>query len=125
MAIGAHLEWLIEQCTGTIGDKMESTFQIVFNKLDKLTRKVDKMALEEVALRKAYCQSTTKTAALKATIDTLMKQLDEYIIFPAHPLPDPGTSPLAMEEMMMQLSHIQHDIQDILEAVRNPPSKRK
>jgi hypothetical protein len=30
-----------------------------------------------------------------------------------------------MEEMMMQLSHVQHDIQDVLEAVRNPPGKRK
>jgi hypothetical protein len=52
-AIGAHLEWLIEQCTGAIGDEMESPFQTVLDKLDNLTKKVDKMALEEVALRKA------------------------------------------------------------------------
>jgi hypothetical protein len=83
------------------------------------------MALEAVALRKAYRQSTAETAALKATVDTLTKQVDEHIIFPALPLPDPVTSPSAMEEMTMQLSHVQHDIQDILEAVRNPPSKRK
>jgi hypothetical protein len=30
-----------------------------------------------------------------------------------------------MEEMTMQLSHVQHNIQDILEAVRNSPGKRK
>jgi hypothetical protein len=30
-----------------------------------------------------------------------------------------------MEEMTMQLSVVQHDIQDVLEAVRNPPGKRK
>jgi hypothetical protein len=54
-----------------------------------------------------------------------MKQLDEHIIFPALPLPDPVTSPSAMEEMTIQLSHIQHNIQDILEAIRNPPGKRK
>jgi hypothetical protein len=30
-----------------------------------------------------------------------------------------------MEEMTMQLSIVQHDIQDVLEAVRNPPGKRK
>jgi hypothetical protein len=30
-----------------------------------------------------------------------------------------------MEEMTMQLTHVQHDIQDVLEAVRNPPGKRK
>jgi hypothetical protein len=124
-AIGAHLEWLIEQCTGAIGDEMESAFQTVFDKLDNLTRKVDKMALEEVALRKAYRQSTAKTAALKATVDTLTKQLNEHIVFPALPLPDPATSPSAMEEMTMQLSHVQHDIQDVLAAVRNPPGKRK
>jgi regulator of replication initiation timing len=124
-AIGAHLEWLIEQRTATIGDDMESTFQTVFDKLDNLTRKVDKMALEEVALRKAYHQSTAETAALKATVDTIMKQLDEHIVFPALPLPDPTTSPSAMEEMTMQLSHIQHDIQDVLAAVGNPPGKRK
>jgi hypothetical protein len=54
MATGAHLECLIEKRTGAIGDEMESTFQAVFNKLNNLTRKVDKMALEEVALYKAY-----------------------------------------------------------------------
>jgi regulator of replication initiation timing len=124
-AIGAHLEWLIERCTGAIGDEMESTFQTVFDKLDNLTTKVDKMALEEVALRKAYRQSTAETASLKATVDTLTKQLDEHIIFPALPLPDPTYSPSAMEEMTMQLSHVQHDIQDVLVAVRNPPTKRK
>jgi cell division protein FtsB len=124
-AKGAHVEWLIEQRTAVIGDDMESTFQTVFDKLDNLTRKVDKMALEEVALHKAYRQSTAETAALKATVDTLTKQLDEYIIFPALPLPDPATSPSAMEEMTMQLSHVQHDIQDVLAAVRNPPGKRK
>jgi hypothetical protein len=124
-AIGAHLEWLIEQRTAAIGDDMESAFQTVFDKLDNLTRNVDKMALEEVALRKAYCQSTAKTAALKATVDTLTKQLDEHIVFPGLPLPDPTTSPSAMAEMTMQLSHLQHDIQDVLAAVRNPPGKRK
>jgi hypothetical protein len=82
-ATGAHLEWLIEKRTGAIGDEMESAFQAVFDKLDNLTRKVDKMALEEVALRKAYRQSTAETAALKATVDTLTKQLDERIVIPA------------------------------------------
>jgi hypothetical protein len=123
--MGAHLEWLIDRRTGAIGDEMESAFQPVFDKLDKLTRKVDKMGLEEVALHKAYRQSTAETAALKATVDTLTKQREEHIIFPALPLPDPASSPSAMEEMTMQLSHVQHDIQDVLAAVRNPPGKRK
>jgi hypothetical protein len=83
------------------------------------------MALEEVALCKAYCQSTAETAALKATVDTLMKQLDECIVILASPLLDLVTSPSAMEEMTMQLSHVQHEIQDVLAAICNPPSKRK
>jgi regulator of replication initiation timing len=124
-ATGAHLEWVLEKRTGVIGDEMESTFQAVFDKLDNLTRKVDTMALEEVALRKGSRKSTAETAALKATVDTLMKQLDECNVLPALPLPDPTTSPSAMEEMTMQLSHVQHDIQDVLEAVRNPRGKRK
>jgi hypothetical protein len=124
-AIGAHLEWLIEERTAAIGDEMESAFQTVLNKLNNLTTKVDKMAVEEVALRKAYRQSTAETAALKATVDTLTKQLDEHIVFPALPLPDPATSSSAMEEMTMQLSHVQHNIHDVLDAVRNPPGKRK
>jgi regulator of replication initiation timing len=103
----------------------EDAFQTVFDKLDNLTRKVDKMALEEVALRKAYSQSIAETAALKATIDTLTKQLDEHIVFPAPALPDPTASSTTMEEMTMQLSVVQNDIQDVLEAIRNPRGKRK
>jgi hypothetical protein len=115
----------MERRTSAIGDEMESAFQTVLDKLENVTKQVDKMALEEVALRKAYRQSTAETAALKATVDTLTKQLDEHIVLPALPVPDPVTSPSAMEEMTMQLSHVQHDIQDVLEAVRNPPGKRK
>jgi ribosomal protein L14E/L6E/L27E len=115
----------VERRTSGIGDEMESAFQTVLDKLENLTKQVDKMATEEVALRKAYRQSNAETAALKATVDTLTKQLDERIVIPAPPLPDPATSPSAMEEMTVQLSHVQHDIQDVLEAVRNPPGKRK
>ncbi|KAI5817775.1 hypothetical protein BZA77DRAFT_352337 [Pyronema omphalodes] len=123
--VGAHLDWLIERRTGAIGDEMESAFQTLFDKLDTLTRKMDKMAVEEVALRKAYHKSIAETAALKAAVDTLTKQLDERIVPQALPLPGPPTSPSAMEEMTMQLSHVQHDIQDVLHTVRNPPGKRK
>jgi hypothetical protein len=83
------------------------------------------MAMEEVALRKAYHQSTAETAALTATVDTFTKQLDEHIVFPALPLPDPMASSTTIEEMTMQLSVVQNDIQEVLAAVRNPPGKRK
>jgi ABC-type phosphate transport system auxiliary subunit len=101
-----EVEWHIS----AIGDEMERAFQTVLDKLENLTKQVDKMALEEVALCKAYRQSTAETAALEATVDTLTKQLDKYIIILAPPLPDLATSPSAMEEMTMQLSHVQHDI---------------
>jgi hypothetical protein len=67
MAIGAHVEWLIKQHTGTIGDDMESTFQTVFDKLDNLTRKVDKMALEEVALCEHHMATATPPPAFATT----------------------------------------------------------
>jgi hypothetical protein len=54
-----------------------------------------------------------------------MKQLNEDIVFMALPLLDPMTSHSAMEEMMMQLTHVQHGIHDIMEAIHNPPGKRK
>jgi hypothetical protein len=112
--MGAHLEWLIKRRTGAIGDEMESAFQTVFDKLDNLTRKVDKMALEEVALRKAYRQSTAETAALKATVDTLTKQLDEHIIFPALPLPDPS----AYEKCLVAMESKLDDVLQQLDATR-------
>jgi hypothetical protein len=54
-----------------------------------------------------------------------MKKLDENIAIYTPPAPETMTTSNAMEEMMMQLSHVQHDIQDVLDAVRNSPGKRK
>jgi hypothetical protein len=66
-----------------------------------------------------------ETVALKAAVDTLTKKHDENITTTMPPLPDTVTSSTTMEEMIIQLSHIQHDIQDILDAICNPPGKRK
>jgi hypothetical protein len=76
-------------------------------------------------LHKAYYVSREEIVALKAATDTLIQKLDENITTTIPPSLDTTTSPTVMEEMMIQLSHIQHDIQDILEAIHNPPSKRK
>jgi hypothetical protein len=80
---------------------------------------------ENTALREAYHTSREETAALKATVDALMKRIDKTITTTAPPSPATMTSSTTMEEMTMQLAVIQHDIQDILEAVRNPPCNRK
>jgi regulator of replication initiation timing len=95
------------------------------SKMDSLLQKMDAARTENTALREAYHTSREETAALNAAMDTLTKKLDENIATTTPPSPETKTSYTAMEEMTMQLSHVQHDIQDILDAVRNPPGKRK
>jgi hypothetical protein len=58
-------------------------------------------------------------------VDALTQTLDQHIAILAPPSPDLTASSTTMEEMTMQLSIVQHDIQDVLHAVRNPPGKRK
>jgi nitrogenase molybdenum-iron protein alpha/beta subunit len=93
--------------------------------MDNLLQKMDAAWTENTALHEAYHISREETAALKAAVDTLMKKLTKNIAITTPPSPDTAASSTAMEEMMMQLSHVQHDIQDVLAAVRNPPGKRK
>jgi hypothetical protein len=76
-------------------------------------------------LYKAYHASREETALLKATVDTLIKKHNENIAISTLPLPESMTTYTMMEEMMMQLSYILNDIQNILDVVYNPPSKRK
>jgi hypothetical protein len=93
--------------------------------MDILLQKMDMTWTENTALREAYRASREETVALKADVDTLTKKLDETIAVPAPPSPETATSPTTMDELMMQLSNVQHNLQDVLEAIRNPPSKRK
>jgi hypothetical protein len=95
------------------------------NNFDNLLQKMDAAWTENTALREAYRASREETAALKAAVDSLTQKIDEQLAIPAPPSPDLLASPTTMEEMTMQLSVVQHDIQDILEAVHNPPGKRK
>jgi regulator of replication initiation timing len=100
-------------------------FDALNDKIDTLLQKMDTTWTENTALREAYRASREETAALKAAVDALTKRIDENITIPAPPSPDLTASSTTMEEMTMQLSVVQHDIQDVLEAVRNPPGKRK
>jgi hypothetical protein len=95
------------------------------SKIDTLLQKMDAAWTENTALHEAYHASREETAALKAAVDALTTRIDENITIPAPPLPDLMASSTTMEEMTMQLSVIQHNIQDVLEAVQNPPGKRK
>jgi hypothetical protein len=93
--------------------------------MDSLLQKIDVAWTENTALHEAYRASSEETAILKAAVDTLMKKLNENIAISAPPYPATATTSSAMEEMTMQLSHVQNNIQDILDIVRNPPRKRK
>jgi hypothetical protein len=80
---------------------------------------------ENTALHEAYHASREEIAALKAAVDALIMRLDETITTTAPPSLDMVSSSTAMEKMTMQLLVIQHNIQDVLKALRNPPGKRK
>jgi hypothetical protein len=97
----------------------------VNNNFDKLLQMMDAAWTENTVLRKAYRVSREETAALKAAVDALTKRINKTITTTMPPSPATMSSPTTMEEMTMQLSVIQDDIQDVLEAVHNPPSKRK
>jgi hypothetical protein len=97
----------------------------MFGRLDSLLTKMDTVVNENTVLRAAYDASKQESAALKAAVDTLSGKIDEQITIPAPPSPDLTASSTTMEEMTMQLSVVQHDIQDGLEAFCNPASKRK
>jgi hypothetical protein len=105
--------------------RTDDRFVAIESKMDILLQKMDATWTENTALSEAYRASREETVALKAAVDTLTKKLDETIAISAPPSPDTATSPTAMEEMTMQLMHVQHDIQDVLDAIRNPPGKRK
>jgi hypothetical protein len=109
----------------TINERIEQIEYLLPRSFDTVLTKLDQLTLENTALRRAYHKSTTETAALKTAVDRLTKQLDNSSTSPALPPPEPTASSTTMEEMTMQLSVVQNDIQDVLDAVRNPPGKRK
>jgi enamine deaminase RidA (YjgF/YER057c/UK114 family) len=106
-------------------DHANACLEPFYNILEGILQRMNAMLNDNTVLRAAYDSSRAETAALKAAVDTLTWKFDEQIAIPAPPSPDLMASSTTMEEMTMQLSIIQHDIQDVLEAVRNPPSKRK
>jgi hypothetical protein len=115
----------VEQAHIEIQWHLHSFEDRVNNNFHKLLQQMDAAWVENTALHEAYRASRDKTAALKAAVDTLTWKTDEQLAIPAPPSPDLLASPTTMEEMTMQLCAIQHDVQDVLEAVRNPPGKRK
>jgi hypothetical protein len=101
------------------------TFITIFSKLNTLLMKFHTVNTENTLLHEAYSTSREERAALRAAVDNLMKKLDDTIAIIAYPLLDTIAPSASMEEMIIQLSIIQNNIQDILEIVDNPPGKRK
>jgi uncharacterized protein (DUF4415 family) len=97
----------------------------IISKLDTLLTCVAAVNTDNKVLHAAYSASREETAALKAAVDNLTRKFDDHIAISAPPSPDTTASSTSMEEMTMQLCIVQNDSQDVLEAVRNPPGKRK
>jgi hypothetical protein len=106
-------------------DFIYKNFQTINCKLNLLLEKVDTVVQENTALHEAQEDSRKEKAALQAAVDNLIRRLDEQTAISAPPSLEITASSTTMEEMTMQLSIIQHDIQDVLAAVHNPPGKRK
>jgi hypothetical protein len=106
-------------------DHANARLEPIYSMLEGALQWMDAVLNDNTVLRAAYDTPRAETAALKAAVDTLTRTFDEQIAIPAPPSPDLTASSTTMEEMTMQLSAVQHDIQDVLEAVHNPPGKRK
>jgi hypothetical protein len=106
-------------------DHANARLEPFYNMLEGALQQMDAVLTDNTVLRVAYDASRVETAVLKTAVDTLTRKLDEHTAMLAPPSPEIMASSTTMEEMTMQLSVIQHDIPDVLEAVRNPPGKRK
>ncbi|KAI5808457.1 hypothetical protein BZA77DRAFT_362210 [Pyronema omphalodes] len=94
-------------------------------KFDLVMLKLDRLMGENTALKAAYASTKAQVADLTAAVNGLMREIKDQHINSVPPSPTTTTSSAAMEEMTMQLSVVHNDIQDVLDAVRNPPGKRK
>jgi hypothetical protein len=106
-------------------ERTNACLALFCNMVGNALQRMEAVLNQNTALHIAYDASREEPAALKAAVDTLTWKFNEQIAIPAPPSPNLTASSTMMEEMTMQLSVVQHDIQDILEAVRNPPGKRK
>jgi hypothetical protein len=95
------------------------------SKLDDLLQQLDVTKRVNNELLEAYRASREENTLLKATIEELMRKIMEQTLTPTPLSPDIAHNHSAGEEMSLQLFDIQRDIQDVLEAVRNPTGKRK
>jgi hypothetical protein len=95
------------------------------SKLDDHLQQSDTTKRVNNELLEAYRASREENTLLKAAIEELIRMIMEQTSPPTPPSPDIPNNLSTGEEMSLQLFHVQRDIQDMLEAVRNPTGKRK
>jgi hypothetical protein len=95
------------------------------SKLEEIPQYSDVTKCINNELLEAYHASCEENALLKAAIEELTRKIMEQTSAPTSPSPDIANNPSTGEEMSLQLFDLQRDIQDVLEAVRNPAGKRK
>jgi hypothetical protein len=116
----------VELVLGIASDHNNHHFVALNSKMDSLLQKMDRTWTENTMLHKAYHTCMEEIVLLKAAVDTLMKNLKESItISTPTSMETVMATSTTMVEIMMQLSYIQNNIQDILHVVCNSPSKRK
>lgn len=95
------------------------------NMLEGTLKQMEAVLSENTILRQANEASRAETAALKVAVDALTQKFDEHTAKSAPPSPEIMAPSASMEEMTTQLSIVHNDIQDVLDAVLNPNTKRK
>ncbi|KAI5809268.1 hypothetical protein BZA77DRAFT_361883 [Pyronema omphalodes] len=128
-ALGRSIECAIPESARKSDDFEEKLYDIsdhINDRFDAVLAKLNDLHGQNAKLRAAYDSTQAETAALKAAVAALTNKIDEQQqVISAPPSPNLTASSSEMKEMTMQLSVVQHDIQDVLDAVRNPPGKRK
>ncbi|KAI5806861.1 hypothetical protein BZA77DRAFT_363123 [Pyronema omphalodes] len=105
-------------------EKMYDISHHINDRFDAVLAKLNDLHGENAKLRAAYDCRQAETAALKAAVAALTGKIDEQQqVISAPPSPNLTASSSAMEEMTMQLSVVQHDIQDVLDATGEPQTK--
>jgi hypothetical protein len=103
----------------------EKRLLVMESKLDDVLQQSDVTKCINNELLEAYRASRKENTLLKAAVEELLRKVMEQTSLPTPPSPDIANNTSTGEEMSLQLFDVQRDIQDVLEAVRNPAGKRK
>jgi hypothetical protein len=114
MARNTDTQCAYEKCLLAIESKLDNILQ-----QSDMTRRINNELLE------AYRVSCEENTLLKAAVEELTRKITEQASPPTPPSLDIANDSSTGEEISLQLLDIQRDIQDVLEAVRNPAGKRK